>query len=143
MVIAELADLLHREECSCVVWRESDVCICRRRGVIDLYTLLTVSPGRMRGALVADKVVGKGAAALMSAGGVAELYADVISIPALDLLRRAGIAVSYGECVPNIINRAGTGICPVEALCTDCTTADECLPLIEKFIAAQKNKPIL
>lgn len=35
------------------------------RGISDLYGLLTEHPGWLRGASVADKVVGKGAAALL------------------------------------------------------------------------------
>lgn len=35
---------------------------------------------------------------------------------------------------PVIINRAGTGICPVEKLCENCTTAADCLPLINDFV---------
>ena len=58
------------------------------RGVSDLYGLLTREPETLRGASVADKVVGKGAAALMVLGGVKEVYADVASAPALGLSPR-------------------------------------------------------
>lgn len=74
-------------------------------------------PQLLRGAFIADKVVGKGAAALMVLGGVEGLFADVVSRPALELLAGAGIAVEYTVVVPNIVNRAGTGTCPVEQLC--------------------------
>ena len=70
----------------------------------------------------------------MILSGVSEVYAEVVSRPALDLLTAEGIAVQYDVCVPAIINRAGTGICPVETLCRDCLTARDCLPLIENFI---------
>ena len=71
----------------------------------------------------------------MILGGVKAVYADVISRPALELLSTADVSVDYGECVCNIINRAGTGICPVETLCLDSRSSEECLPLIEKFIS--------
>ncbi|MDE6575575.1 MAG: DUF1893 domain-containing protein, partial [Muribaculaceae bacterium] len=73
-------------------------------------------------------------AALMILGGVKSIYADVISEPALELLLTVPVEVHFGERVPNIINRAGTGICPVETLCKDCNSAQECLPLIENFV---------
>ena len=104
------------------------------RGVSDLFRLLTDGKQRLRGATVADKVVGKGAAALIILGGVAELHTDVISEAALALLAAADVKVSYDRVVTHIINRAGTDICPVEKLCKDCRTAAECLPLIEKFV---------
>lgn len=91
-------------------------------------------PSLLCGALVADKVVGKGAAALMILGGVKALHADVVSTQALLLLRDSGIEVTFGHEVPHIINRKGDGMCPVEALCSNCTTAAECRPLIDEFI---------
>ena len=45
----------------------------------------------MRGAQIADKVIGKAAAVLMVLGRVQEVYTDIISEPALVLLRRANI----------------------------------------------------
>ena len=103
--------------------------------------LLHEEPELLDGAFVADKVVGKGAAALMAAGRVRELFADVVSHAALELLNGAGIPVSYTVAVPHIINRAGDGICPVERLCAGARTAAECLPLIEGFLTASKGAP--
>lgn len=103
------------------------------KGVADLYGLLTAEPSLLKGASVADKVVGKGAAALMIAGGVSEVYAAIISRPALELFRAEGLAPLYGTVVPNIINRRCDGICPVEALCLPCTTAAECIKPISEF----------
>lgn len=129
-----LIDRLHAEQCSCVVGSGDAVRTFRGRGVQDLWRLLHEEPELLRGAFVADKVVGKGAAALMIAGGVAELFADVISEQALDLLARSDVRVTYAAAVPHIVNRAHTGWCPVETLCRDCRTAAECLPRIEEFI---------
>lgn len=140
MNIESLIDILHREGCSCVIGNHGRVRIFNQRGVKDLYDILRSDPGILSGASVADKVVGKGAAALMVAGGVTEVYADVMSRPALDVLTSYNVKASCGICVPNIINRSGTGICPVESLCSPCTTAEECIPLIEKFITDNNPK---
>ena len=104
------------------------------RGISDLYGLLTEHPDWLRGASVADKVVGKGAASLLILGGVRELFAGVISTSALGLLEDSGISLRFAEKVPYIINCKGDGLCPVEALCKDCKTAAECLPFIQGFI---------
>ena len=129
-------DELHRGGWSCVIFGGSgEVRTFSRRGVADLLHLLHEESAFLRGAFVADKVVGKGAAALMVLGGVSELYTDVISTPARTLLEQNGIAVTAAAESPNIRNRTGDGICPVEALCADCTTAAECLPRIEEFVA--------
>lgn len=126
---------LHDGGWSCVICSGAQMRTFGQRGVKDLLQLLHGEPELLRGAFVADKVVGKGAAALMVLGGVAELYADVISTPARQLLVQNGVKVEAATESPNIRNRAGDGICPVEALCADCTTAEECLPPIENFVA--------
>lgn len=47
------------------------------RGISDLYGILTEHPDWLRGASVADKVVGKGAAALLILGGVPGMLLQV------------------------------------------------------------------
>lgn len=54
----------------------------------------------MKGAAIADKVIGKGAAALMVLGGFKTVYADIISTPALALLCEAGIETTFAQEVP-------------------------------------------
>lgn len=132
--LKRMTEILHKEECSCVVEGNGGRFIGRSRGVSDLWRLLRTNPEVLDGATVADKVVGKGAAAIMAVGNVAEVYADVISRHALELLEKESISIEYGNLVPDIVNRAGTGLCPVETLCRDCTTPGECIPKIEIFI---------
>lgn len=137
-MMRQLIDTLHRGNHSLVV-AGGTVHTFDGRGIADLYALYTDAPHVLCGARVADKVVGKGAAALMTLGGVREVYADVISRPAFDLLDGSSIKVTCGIVVPNIINRKGTGLCPVEALCLDCSSAEECLPLITRFMNSIKK----
>lgn len=105
-----------------------------KRGILDLYNILKEEPEFLQDAEIADKIVGKGAAAIMIVGGVKSLSTYVISTPALELLRKSSVKTEYIMEVDNIINRDGDGICPVEQLCMDCVTAKECLPLIENFL---------
>lgn len=132
-MINQLIEILHSGNHSLVIEKDK-ILTFDGRGVGDLFRLYTTAPDFLTGAVVADKVVGKGAAAIMLLGGVSQLYADVISKPALELLKTGNITVSFGKLVENIINREGTGVCPVEALCLDCATPEECFPRIEKFI---------
>ncbi len=129
-----LVGLLRAERCSCVIRNGDTIRIFRRRGIADLYALLRTEPDFLRGAFVADKVVGKGAAALMVLGGIGGVYAGTVSRPARGMLERSGIQVYCSREVEQIHNRAGDGTCPVEVLCRDCTSAAECLPLIAEFV---------
>ena len=127
-------EMLHREGCSCVITDGAEFQMFHQRGVKDLYDILSTQPELLRGAFIADKVVGKGAAALMILGEIDSLYTDTISEAALELFGLYNMEVKYGKLVPHIINRAGTGMCPVESLCKECKSAEECLPLIKDFI---------
>ena len=80
----------------------------------------------------ADKVVGKATAYLYVLLRVQALYAKVISQPAMAVLEKHGIAVSYDTLVPNIINRRGDGICPFEAAVTACNDPDSAYSAILK-----------
>lgn len=130
----QLIRRLHAERCSCVIRNGEQVRIFRERGVKDLFRLLDEEPQLLDGAFVADKVVGKGAAALMILGGVREVYADVMSAGARQLFAARGIRAVCATEVPHIVNRAGTGWCPVETLCRECRTAEECLEPIRNFV---------
>lgn len=141
----EAVEMLHAEGLSCVILNEKEsrthddvvVVKCRERGVKDLFRILNESPEVLKGAFVADKVVGKGAAVLMVKGGVARVYTDVISRPALETFRRYGVETAYGTLADNIINRRGDGICPVESLCQG-LDIDDSLERIARFIENNK-----
>ena len=62
----------------------------------------------------ADKVIGRATAYLYLLMGIQEVYAHVISRPALEVFQSHGIHVQFGQLVDNIINRTGTGLCPFE-----------------------------
>ena len=61
----DLIELLHKRRHSLVV-ANGEVCTFNGRGVIDLYHLLQDDPGFLYEASIADKVVGKAAAALLA-----------------------------------------------------------------------------
>lgn len=105
-----------------------------RRGVADLFNLVADESDFLRGASVADRVIGRGAALLLVKGGAREVYAQVISSGALEVLRSAGIETSFGKEVPNIINRTGTDICPVEKLTASTSSPDEAYERIKQFL---------
>ena len=113
------------------------------RGISDLMQLLNFSPDMLEGAILADKVVGKAAAALMILGGIKSIYADTISEPALQLFASAApeIDITYYNKVEYIINRTQTGWCPMELACKEVATPEECLEKIKtKLIELQQNK---
>ena len=109
---------LREEGLTCVLCKGEQTYTSTQRGVKPLVTWLE-SNLDFHGCSAADKVVGRATAFLYVLLGARALYAHVISRPALEVLRNAGIYVEYEQAVPHIINRKGDGICPFEAAVLD------------------------
>lgn len=135
----QIINLLQSEQCSCVIRKGDTICIFRKRGVQDLYRLLKDDPDFLKGAFVADKVVGKAAAALMILGGVEEIFTFTVSRLARDLFERSAVKLGFAQEVPHIINRAGTGWCPMESRCRDLDTPEACFGQVEEFLNTMKE----
>lgn len=136
----KLVQLLHKEQCSCVILSKGKLYKGYNRGVADLYRLLHEEPELLSGAWIADKVVGKAAAALMIKGGVEYVHADTISTHALELFGETDIQVVYDRLTEHIINRDGTGWCPLERRCFGLKSPVECLTEIEAFMSEIKKQ---
>lgn len=94
-MMQELKDKLGDEQCSLVVLHEGKIHTFEGRGVRTLYHLLDDQPELFLDAKIADKAIGRTAARMMVQGGVAEVYAEVISERALSALRDGGVKVSF------------------------------------------------
>ena len=128
----KLINLLHTGGYSCTIANGGKIRTFTQRGVADLYDLLTQEPEFLKGALIADKVVGK--------GGIKELYTDIISTKALELFRKSDVKVDFAQEVAFIWNRDRTGGCPVETMCSEVESVEEILPLIRDFLEKIRNK---
>jgi len=109
-----------------------------RRGVADLHNLLNSEPTILRGALVADRVIGLGAAAIMVAAGVAAYTTPVASQAAVALFASYRVPGIADKIVPYIINRDATGPCPLESRLQSVETLPDMLVAIDAFIAEHK-----
>lgn len=83
----------------------------------------------------ADKIVGKAAAMLFVLAKVKAVYAQVISEAGYNFLQQNGVHIEYQTKTEKIINRAKTGICPMEEATKDCNDPKEALVLIKKKMA--------
>jgi hypothetical protein len=123
--------ILEEKGYTCVL-RKGDVThITTERGVKPLVRWLTEELDA-QGFSAADKVVGRATAYLYALLGVKEVWAQVMSVSAAEVLTRYGIAAVQETLVENIINRQGTGICPFEAAVLDIHTPAEALLAIRE-----------
>ncbi len=120
---------------SCVIEKNDEIRTYNQRGVKDLYQLAESGDGFTQGALLADKIIGKGAAALAIVCGVKTIRTHVICTSALEMLKKYNVKTIFETEVDHIENRTKTDWCPLEKRVKECATAEECMPIIRQFIA--------
>ena len=104
---------LEADGLTCIVRCGDKVLTSTQRGIRPLLDWIAQGED-VAGGAAADRIVGKAAALMYVLMGVREVYAGVLSESGLAVLRGHGVRVCYGELTPRIINRAGTGLCPME-----------------------------
>lgn len=83
-----------------VIVNGEDVRSFTREGFLDLYELMQSEPEFLRGAVIADKFVGKAAAAIMLRSGVKSLYAQTLGEGAHEMLyNERSMLVNYDKKV--------------------------------------------
>lgn len=126
--------ILEEKGYTCVLRRGNSVYTATERGVKPLVRWLTAGLDA-KGFSAADKVVGKATAYLYMLLGVQEVYAQVMSESAREVLTRHGITAAQGTLVPNIINRQGIGICPFEEAVLTIHSPEEAYTAIREKMA--------
>ena len=109
-----------------------------KRGVAPMLGFIAENVN-LKGYFVADKIVGKAAASLFVLAGIKEVYAEVASEAAKEYLEAHSVRFSCGKLVSKIINRAGTGICPMEEAVSDISEPEECHRAILARLAELKT----
>ena len=80
----------------------------------DIKDILKEDENALKGAIIADKVIGKVAGSILTVSGVKEIYADVMSKYVLPVLEENNIKYEYKKLVDYIQNNDKTGMCPME-----------------------------
>ena len=88
----------------------------------------------------ADLIVGKATAMLFVKAGIRAVYGKVMSKSAKEFLETHGVICEYETLTEQIINRAGTGICPMEQTIADIDDAENGYSaLCRKLAEMRKN----
>lgn len=129
----QMLDMLNEQHLSLLVYNDSLLTTHANRGIQDLLSLIAEQPERLHGAIVADKLIGKAAAALMATGGVQEVHTNIICTAARELLEREGIKVFAREQVPQILNRDRSGMCPIDSRIEGVESVEECVDILRNM----------
>jgi hypothetical protein len=124
-------DTLLQTGCSCVLVRDRETQASRLTGIRPLLCWLQEDATCFRDAALADKILGKAAALLLVYGGMdaaGQVYGQVLSDGAAQVLEHYRIPYAFETRVPHIINRTGTGMCPMEQRVRDLDPTDPQAP---------------
>jgi hypothetical protein len=130
----QMLEMLNEQHLSLLVYNDSTLSTHTNRGVRDLLTLISTQPERLQGAIVADKIIGKAAAAIMATSGVVEVHTNIISTPARALLEAEGIKVVATEEVPQILNRNKSQMCPIDSQLEGIESIEECVTILQNML---------
>ena len=129
--IEKAKKLLAENDFTCVLCKDDTVYTSTLKGVAPMVKYIGEKTD-LRGFSVADKVVGKAAAMLFVISGVKELYAEVITHTAKEILEKYEILVSYKTLTDHIINRTKTDLCPMEKATANINNPEEAFEAIKK-----------
>lgn len=123
---------------SVAVCRAGEVMTRDGRGIAPLLAIAS-DESDLRGASVADLIVGKAAALLMVRAGVSEVYAEVMSEAGERTLSEHDIPHSCGLLVPYIIDRTGKDVCPMERAVADVSDPAEAYAVLSARLEELKR----
>lgn len=122
--------VLKNDNCTCVLTLGSVLFKSKEKGVQPLLDWMN-SGNNYMGYMVADKVVGRAAAFIDIAMGIREIYAEIMSEGAKELLEKNHVAAYADTIVPQIMNKDKSDICPLEKAVEGIENAAEALMPIE------------
>lgn len=132
--IESAKNLIRTGNATCVVIKDGRIVNTERgQGIKPIIALY--EQGRLEGAVVVDKIVGKAAAMIMTLGGVKSCYGLTVSRSAVEYLKKRNIDVKYDTCAERIINRKGDGMCPMEETVLNTDDPEIALKLIKAKIS--------
>lgn len=124
---------------TCVLVKDETIYVSTKTGIAPMMEFIAEDVD-LKGFSVADRIVGKAAAMLFVKAGIVEVFSKVISEPAVEYLKKYDVKVSFDTLTERIINRAGTGLCPMEETVKDVSGFEEGYKLLKAKVEELKKK---
>ena len=111
----EVKAILHKTNASLVVcYANGEIKEYYQNRIKDIKAILQENENALKGAIIADKVIGKVAGSILAISGIKEIYTDVVSKLAIPVLEKYGVKYEFLKEVEYIENNDKTGMCPME-----------------------------
>lgn len=113
--LEKVKERLYQTDASLVVWyANGEIKEYYQNRIKDIKEILQKDRLALKEAIIADKVIGKVAASILTVAGVEAIYADVMSQHAIAVLEENQIKYQYHYLTEYVQNNEKTGMCPME-----------------------------
>lgn len=133
----DLINLLKASDASCVVRKNGECRKFFKPGVFDLLNLYRQEPLFLRGADVADKIIGSAAASILVMAKVSRVHSMVMSVGAIEIFEKYRIEHNYTQKCDFILGKNGKDLCMMEKLCLGKSVEESLVALENKLFGAQ------
>jgi hypothetical protein len=117
---------LHEKRLTLSIVKEGEIVFeAGSRGISGLLGAIENFGDKLRGASVADKVVGRAVALLCVYAGVEAVYASILSGRARALLEENSIRVEWDTLVESVLDTDKVAACPFEELAAEIADPEE------------------
>lgn len=136
---------LLENDLSIVIAKEGDIIAKEKgKGINPLLIIIEKLGYKLKGASIADKILGKAAAALSLNAGIKYFYGSVVSEKAIEYLIHKKINAENIEAktiVPYILNHEQTDMCPLEKLTMGIENVSDMKIVLKDFLS-DKSKNV-
>lgn len=143
MNLQQVNELLENSKCTCIILKNDEIIYkSAYNGVRPLLMFLNedISLDKDDKLILIDRVIGRAAMFLAAKCRINKIFTPVMSLEALEIAKLYNIGCTAASTVPYILNREGTGRCPIEASVTNTTGVDEALANIKHTVAELRTK---
>jgi hypothetical protein len=134
--LENVKNLLYNNDYKIIVIKNGEVIFTSfERGIKPIFDLQKeIEHKAIKDSYVADRVIGKAAAFILSNLEIKGIYSELISEDALEIFSKNNIEVAYTKRVGKILNRAKSDLCPIEKIAYHENDIVKLLKNIEKFL---------
>jgi hypothetical protein len=127
--------ILHEQESTLAIAKRGRVIfISDDPGITPLVKAIENLDEELKGASLADKIVGKAGAMLCLFARVKNVWAETISESGIQVFHNAGLEVTFEFIVPKILNKKKNDLCPFERMTLHCRNPEGAYNKIKNFL---------
>ena len=128
--------LLEKEKLNLVIVKKGQVLYSsNEKGLRPFFQAVLNDEHALCNAAVADRIVGSAVAMLCLHVQIASVYASIVSMAALAMLKGQGVTITGKNVVHHIFNYDGTDLCRFEKLAQGCRQPSELFSALQSLFA--------